>query len=207
MPYDLADLLFRLGYDILLLIGDSHIVDRDRDSRLGRIFVAHLLDRVKDLGGLSRVIVLRALIDYLAEFLLRNDEGDLKGKLVAGLRAIDESEVLRQRLIVDKSSEGDRLRSGYDALFAVLTDLDTDKFGSFDTADLLRVSHGDRSMKPYLMLLVSHDRLVEVAEYATGAGLFGLHYRKIVRAEDHILCRNGNGVTVDRLQKVVCREH
>ena len=55
--------------------------------------------------------------------------------------------------------------------------------------------------------LISHHNFINITEYLSFASLTVLIKCKVVRTEDHILCRNCNRLTVRRLEKVACCEH
>ena len=62
-------------------------------------------------------------------------------------------------------------------------------------------------MKSHNSVAVRHYSLVFILEYFIGAFFVRLYKGKIIRTENHILCRNGYRLTVRRLEEVVCSEH
>src|SRR6478609_4760135 len=73
---DLVDLLARVGHDLLLVLGDDHVVDTDRDAGLHGGLEAELLELVE---RLNRYAITRHLVgveDEVAEFALRHREVD-----------------------------------------------------------------------------------------------------------------------------------
>ena len=175
---------------LVLALRHEHIGYGYGQSALGRVLVAHCLDRVKHLGGDVEAVNADALVDDLAELLLATGEHDLEIELLGRVRAVYEAEVLRNALVEDQAARS----SVYDRRLHLAIDL----LGQTDL---------DRRVDADNALVVSHQSLVDVAEYLAGARLGVAVDSQIVGAEDHILRRNGNRLAVLRLEQVVRGQH
>ena len=60
-------------------------------------------------------------------------------------------------------------------------------------------AHSDRRVQTDNTVVISHYRLVFISEYLVCALFVGLNKSEVVRAEYHILRRNGNRLAVGRL--------
>ena len=96
-----------------------------------------------------------------------------------GVGSVNKAQILRNRLIEDYKA--DRTPN--------------------KTAMTLIVSHAhsDRRVQTDNAVVISHYRLVFIPEYLVCALFVGLDKSEVVRAEYHILRRNGNRLTVGRL--------
>ena len=232
---DLHDLLLRGMHHLVLDAGNHHVRDGHGDSTLGGILVAQSLDAVQHLGGDGEAVAADALVDDLAQLLLADKEADLQIELMAGDGAVNEAQILRDRLVVDQTADG-----GVDDAVAHLA------------VDLLAVAHPDRRVQTHgagsvggnglvdggiivngaelgnglargLGGLVGGDELVRVHDLVDGEvgiagvgdehglrallGLAQTGVGQIVRAKDHILRRHGDGLAVLRTQQVVGGQH
>ena len=187
---DDADFLLCLG-DLSVLFGrDLHVVDRDRNTALGRILEAGCLDVIQHLCGNGDTVDLDAVVNDLAELLLLDDESNLEIQHLIRVAAVDITEVLRNLPVEDESAE-----RGIDQL------------GILHAIDSLLHTDANRRMQTELTVGIRHLRLVHIAEGASCARLVLVGHRQIVRAEDHVLRRHRDGTTVGRLQQVVGRQH
>ena len=114
---DLHDLLLRLADQGVLLLGDGHIVDGDRQRAQGGVVVAAGLDDIQDLGGLGKAVADDALVDDLTQLLLAADEVDLRVEAGFGVLAVHKAQVLGDALVEDQAA--DRRPHQLGALLAV----------------------------------------------------------------------------------------
>ena len=151
--------------DILLLFGYGSVADRNGDSRLGGVLEAQSLDVVEHLGGEGGAVVLYAVIHYIAELLLLNEEADLEVELLVGIRSVNEAEILRDNAVEDKSADGG-----------------VDDLGYLSVAQLLGDPYLNSRVERNNALIVSHESLVHVAEHLALAQLAGLLESEVVGA-------------------------
>ena len=117
-------------------------------------------------------------------------EIDLKLQVVLRLCSVNKSEILRNDLVEDESSEC--------GLNKTCLNLAVDLSGDTDL---------DHAVERDLVLVICHLSLVDRGEYHALTLIVLYFHCEVVAAEDHILCRNCNRLTVLRLQEVVCRKH
>ena len=209
MTGDDVHALLCLGEEVLLLGRNGHIVHRDGEGCLSRVLIAHSLDAVQHLGTLCGTAGTDAAVDDLTQLLLLDHLGDLEIEVRGAL--LVEADALRNRLVEDQAAQSD-----HGALILGILGVAANQLGAGDH-DLIALGVGlhkasgeadaDGCVDTQLMVGVSHHSLVHVAEHAALAGLTGLIHGEVVGAEDHILGRNGNSLTVHRLQEVVGGEH
>ena len=235
LAVDLDCLLLGLFDECVLLLRDGHIGDGDGDGALRGVLVAEGLDAIEHLGGDGEAVTADALVDDDAEFLLADEEADLKVEQMRGIAAVHEAEVLRDRLVEDQAA--DRRRDD-----AVL----------HHAVDLLAVAHADGRMQADAAVSIGRDGLIDAGigmqrQIGRGAlllilGLLDRGFHKVavdelvhgkvkvarighkdllrtllllaktdigqvVGTEDHILRRHGDRLAVLRTQQVVCGEH
>ena len=180
-------------------------------------------------------MLLDAAVDDLAELLLADLEADLKVEHVLGIGTIHVAEILRDGLVVDDTADGrldcavqclavDLARNahqdrrvqtdiavvvGHDGLVRVAVDLERLIARELAVLGLGLLLRGDK--------IICVDDLIDWQVGIAGVGhehllgaLLGLaeaDVGQVVRAEDHILRRHGDGMTVLRAEEVVGREH
>ena len=229
------DLLLRGGDEGLLLLRDGHVRDGDRDGADGGVLIAKGLDVIEHLGRNGEAVLIDAAVDDLAELLLADLEADLKVEHVLGIGTIHVAEILRDGLVVDDTADGrldcavqclavDLARNahqdrrvqtdiavvvGHDGLVRVAVDLERLIARELAVLGLGLLLRGDK--------IICVDDLIDwqfgIAgvghEHLLGAllGLAEADVGQVVRAEDHILRRHGDGMTVLRAEEVVGREH
>ena len=119
-------------------------------------------------------------LEDLLEVLLLDQEIDLGQQIIFRLCAVHKSEVLRNDLIKEQSSEGDVDDTcDHLSVFPLLADPDL-----------------DLGMQRDVMVLVSEDRLVHAVEAPSLTGFAVSLLCQIVDTEYHILGRNGNGAAI-----------
>ena len=133
---------------------------------------------------------LNAAVNELTELLLAAAEGYLKVELLCWIAAVNITEILRKRAVEDQPSE----RS-------------VDNAGDLLAVNLAGNAELDGGMESEQLIFICHYSLVEVTEHVSLAGLAGLIHRKVVAAEDHILRRYRNSLTVCGLKQVARGEH
>ena len=175
---------------LLLNIRHDHVFDTDGDTAAGRVLITHGLDVVEELGCSADTVYADRTGDNISELLLTDYEVALENELVAFLRSIDITEVLRDNFVEDKASQCGLNDSGHRS-----------------AVELTCHTDGDRSVELEVMIAICHDRLIYRREDHAFALLARLGDRQIVASEDHILCRNGYRVTILRLQEVVGGQH
>ena len=185
-----VNLLFRLSNVRIFLIRNRNVGNRNGNGSLRRIFVAHRLNIIKHLCRNRETVLFDTKVDNLTELLLAAGHINLQIKQLGRIASINKTEVLRNVLIEDKTSESSIDNTGMN--FTVYFTADSDSY---------------RSVKSENAIGISHHRLVEITENMSLAGLSRLINSKIVGTKHHILRRNGDGFTVHRLKKVICRKH
>ena len=155
----------------LLLRRNGDVGNGNRHSRNCGILVSHSLDQVKYLSGLEGAVSIDDGLKDLLEVFLLDQEIDLGKQVILRLCAVHKSEVLRNDLIKEKSSEGD-------------VDGTCDHLTVFP---LLADSDLDLGVQRDVMVLVSEDRLVHAVEASSLSGLAVSLLSQIVDTEYHIL--------------------
>ena len=176
-----------------------------------------------------------AAVNDIAELLLADLEADFKVKHMLGIAAVNIAEILRDRLVIDNPpdrcidnpfyfntvnrlyhTKPNRCMESYNAFI-----VGHNSFTAVAIAMDRAISAGSSSFP--CSLLVRFIDLVTVCQHTcfqpcvTGifydklfSALFctpDSDHRKIIGAEDHILCRNRNRVPVLRTQQVIRRKH
>ena len=108
-----------------------------------------------------------------------NRKCPFKVKLVRGVGSVNKAQILRDRLVEDYEADGSPDKPAF-------------ALGICHT-------HPYRSVQTDNIIAVGHNCLVLIAEDLISALFVRLNKGKIVRAENHILRRNGNRLTVRRL--------
>ena len=231
----LDDLVFGLVDELGLRARDGHIRDGYGDRALGGVLVAHRLDAVEHLGRDGEAVLLDAAVDDIAQLLLADLEADLMVKGVLGVGAVNVAEILGDGLVEDYAADGgDDGLLDLDAVHG-LGNSQADRRMQPDAAVV--VGHdglggiavhksgliGDKLLPVALELLIlgiyivagddaaglipAVAGIVDNEVFRALLGRADAHHRQIVRAEDHVLRRHGDGVAVLRAEEVVGGEH
>ena len=182
--------LLCLGNNRLLLGRNNCVTNGNGNSTLCRILIALCLNVVKNNACSYRTVNFDTFINNLLKTRFTNEEVNLKLESVFGDTSVDKAEILRNRIVKDNLTDCCVYNTGFD--FSVNFKL---------TANL------DFWVKLNDACLISHHNFINITEYLSFASLTVLIKCKVVRTEDHILCRNCNRLTVRRLEKVACCEH
>ena len=118
-------------------------------------------------------------VNDLSEKLFIDKSLNFKTEEIFGVASVDKAEILRNRIVEDNLTEG-----GFDDPGNRLA------VNFFGHSDL------DKSMKVDDLFVIRHLRFVDVAEGLAFTLCARHNERQIVRAENHVLCRNGNGLSV-----------
>src|SRR5271154_3463888 len=205
---NLADLLLRAVEQMRLLRRNGHVLDRDRDSRLGGEFEADVLQAV---GENDRGLVAGAPIDdvdQVAELLLLHrlvelGEGYLGRNDLVEQHAADrggDALVTRQRSGGGRSGCGALLLG---AQLAVGLRLRRDDSGR----ELRRHADGDLRVQIDLFVIVRDSHFLDVGEVLALAACERLLTRHVVKAQHHVLGRHDYRLAGSGRQDVVGRHH
>ena len=187
---DRIDLFFCLCNDLLLLGRDHRVADRDGQRTDGGILVALCLDVVQQHTGARCAVLLDGSVYDLFESGLAHEEVHLKLEFVFGNRSVNKAQILRDRIVEDDLADG-----GFH------------QRGLHHAVDLHFAAHLDFGVQLDNTGLICHHDLVHVAEHLALAALTGLVEGEVVGAEDHILRRHRDRLTVGGLEQVACRQH
>ena len=187
---DRVDVLFGLGDDLLLLGRDIRVTDRDGDRPAGGVLVALCLHVVQHDSGDLGAVHADAGVDDLAQLLFADEEVDLKLEDILLDRSVDKAEILRDRTVEDDLAD-----RGFDDAALELA------------VDLHLASDLDLAVQGHDVGLVRHQRLVDVLEDLALAGLAVFVKGQVVGAENHILRRNDDRLTVGGLEQVAGSQH
>ena len=185
---------------------DYRVDNRNGDSALGGVLKACRLNIIKNYSGFACSVHCNATVDNFTELLFADlvlnnivialnniGVGIFNGirpfeiKHMSGVGSVNKAQILRNRLIEDYKADRTPNKT-------VLT-------------LIVGHTHSYRRVQTDNTVVISHYRLVFISEYLVCALFVGLNKSEVVRAEYHILRRNGNRLTVGRLQEVVCRKH
>jgi len=115
-------------------------------------------------------VYLDTALDDIGELLLAYEERDLKVELLVGICSVNVSEVLRDILVEDESA-----------------DCSVDYLGDLLVAEILCDLYLDICMERNIVLVVSHESLIDIAEHLSLTGFARLIHSQVVRTEYHIL--------------------
>ena len=178
------------GEHFRLLRRHGHIGNGYGHGCTGGVFISGCLDIVQNLCGFGSSVCIDNFFQNLFQLFLGNEEINLKRKLVTRNRTVYVSQILRQNLIEEESSEcGAYVLLHYSTIFHL-----------FFAAD------GNLGLQGNVSVLVCQDGFVHIAEEASFALLARTLLCQIVDTKNHILGRNGYRTTIGRFQQVVRRK-
>ncbi len=164
--------------ELLLLPGDDHSIEVERQTALECHAVTHVLDIVEERS-------------HLVGTGLLHDHGDDVAQRALRKHLVDISHLLGYDLIEEDTADSSLLQHLYG--LSVLVQI---------------AHHAlNDGMQVGTLLVVGDDRLLGAVEHMTCALDSGTRLGNIVQTEDHILRRHGNRRTVGGVEDVVRTEH
>ena len=106
LAFNLHNLLLRLADQGVLLLGNGHIVNGDRQRAQGGVVVPAGLDDIQHFRRLGKAMAEDTLVNDFAQLLFAADEVDLRLKAAVGVISVHKAQVLGNALVENQAAHG-----------------------------------------------------------------------------------------------------